>query len=184
VNATCESKEDNFAEKKILKKIDKILNFGQVPAKIFDYKHVKKICPTIKLNDYETVFNDSFTEIRNLKKPIRYINKSKTFIYVLYFDNEVEVYKSNKFEKSYKFQMKTPASLTTYNYNFSYIKKKLQEDSELYKRDKENNLNLISKKNNEIDKTNKRYRESTNNDEKEKFTKEKNTKINNIKTKD
>lgn len=167
-----DKRENDYAEAKILKKIDKILNFGQVPAKLFDSKHPKKICGTAKLNDYETVFNDSFAEIRNLKKPIRYINKSKSFTYVLYFDNEVEVFKSNKFEKSYKFQMKTPAGLTTYNYNFSYIKKKLQEETDIYQRDKEINLNLISKKNNEIDKLNKKIRDNTNNDIKENYRRE------------
>jgi len=97
------------------------------------------------------------------------INKSKSFIYVLYFDNEVEIFKSNNFEKSYKFQMKTPAYLITYNYNFSYIKKKLHEESENYNRDKDNNLEFISKKKYEIHKLNKKIRDCTNIKSKENY---------------
>lgn len=141
-NQNTENKE---AESKILKKVDKILNFGQVPAKLFEYKHPKKNT-LLKQNDYEALFPDLYINFRNMKKPIRYFNKSKSFIYVLYFDNEVEVLKSTKLEKSYKFQLKAPAYLMGYNYNYSYVKKKLKEETEKYKNDIESNEIEISKK--------------------------------------
>ncbi len=142
---------EDDSEEKILKKIDKILNFGQNPAKLFEAKHLKKNFSSIKSNDYETVFNDLAKIPVNMKKPIRYLNKSKNFVYVLYFDNEVEVLKINNLEKNHKFQMKIPANLLGYNYNYLYIKKKLNDESEKLKIDKENNLIEITKRKSDLE---------------------------------
>ena len=71
------------AEDKINKKINKILNFGQIPAKIFEVKHPKKYV-TIKKNLYEKVFVNLFDNEIKQKKPVRYLSFSKTNILILY----------------------------------------------------------------------------------------------------
>lgn len=127
--------ENEIAEEKIHKKISKILNFGQVPVKIFDIKHPKKNL-TIKKNQYEKVFVNLLDfEIKN-KKPVRYMCYSKTNILIIYFDNEVEIIKINEFEKNFKFQIKSPTNLYTYSYNFYSIKKRLDEEAEKYNNEK------------------------------------------------
>lgn len=123
------------AEVNVMKKTDKILNFGQVPIKLFDAKHPKKF-PKKKFGDFETGFNQFYSDIYYTKKPIRYINYSRNNIYILYFDNEVEVIKTEKLEKNYKFQMKQAANLTCLFYSFSECKQKFAEEQKIFKADK------------------------------------------------
>lgn len=103
-------------------KSNAILNFGQVPAKLFDDKH-----PDRSGYAKNTLIEDDFSLIggiiQNLKKPevakfkkgTRYFGYSETLIYVLNNEREIEILEKQTFKMRHKFRIKNNMMLNTFN---------------------------------------------------------------------
>lgn len=114
------SNEKNILETtSIIKdKVQSILNFGQIPAKIFDDKH-----PVKSSYFKNSVIEDDFSliggiiqnwknpEVAKFKRDTRYFNYSKSYLYVLNSEREIEILDRNNFKPKHKFRIKKNINL-------------------------------------------------------------------------
>jgi hypothetical protein len=112
--------EENKIIFKIRNKISLILNFGQTPHKLLDEKHAKKEFP-VKENksDIYTFVSDLVWSktliLKDFNKGIRFFSSSRSFIYVLTGDREIELIDKNKFERKSKIRLKNFLNLNTFS---------------------------------------------------------------------
>lgn len=105
---------------KIRNKISLILNFGQTPHKILEEKHPKKeFLVKESKSDIYTIVSDMVWSktlfLKDFNKGIRFFSSSKSFIYVLTGDREIELIDKNKFERKSKIRLKNFLNLNSFS---------------------------------------------------------------------
>lgn len=111
---------------KIRDKINTILNFGQTPHQLFLHKHSKKTNQTknfVKDDLYKLTefIATNKKECIKFKNGIVYFNFTKSYIYLINKEKEIEVVDKNTYKQKYKFKPK------------SYLNFKILENFPIYK---------------------------------------------------
>jgi hypothetical protein len=120
---------------KIRDQVNAILNFGQTPHMLFKQKHPKKLGTTKELinddffNLSDFLFSKQKLELKKFNKGVKYFNYSKSFLYVLNGDRDIEVFDKQFFKKKAQirlkpymnfqnFQLRKEISLPVYKYKY------------------------------------------------------------------
>jgi hypothetical protein len=128
----------NEVIEKIRDQVNKILNFGQTPHVLFRHKHAKKMGTTKELinddfiNISDLLFSRQKLELKKFNKGVYYFNYSKSYLYVLNGEKEIEIFDKQFFKrktqirlKSYlnfnSFTFRSDVTLPIYKYKYLFV---------------------------------------------------------------
>jgi hypothetical protein len=113
--------QDTLVEK-IRDQVNTILNFGQTPHALFRNKHPKKVGTTKELtnddfiNVSDLLFSRQKLELKKFNKGVSYFNYSKSYLYVLNGDKEIEIFDKQFFKRKTQIRLKPYLTFNTFNF--------------------------------------------------------------------